>query len=589
MRLYLVLALLVSVVWVGSASAGAPVQAASVPCYVAGNGKTYCIDGPDRLFLNFWQNNGNEQVIGQPISCEGRQLIIDDINTDWYTVQWFERFRLENHVGHPILADVELGRMGFEVLDEAGRADLQNGTVTFPRDPAGQKPGCDFFGAFGQNICTPFQSPWHASGGLSKNGLPLSGYILQESVPNPPGPNVPLDVQWFERVRFEHHPSNPPAFQIQRGLLGNALYYTDGNPKKPPKVSVACTVRFTSQSLTNFRNRGIDPDQLAQEDAALHGQSSVVSSLFIPVRDLPEVPAEQLATQFKQRDLGILNRRPLAALTIAPAGNQQLEPDDYVLTVDANGTVVFAGAKVEQRPVSVYELPTALPRPIAFVTAAQKCVAWLATAICADVSAPQNSDAILEFKKRAIEELGLDGDPDKSPIDFDQAVSLVVGADELNDCANALKGDQVRYDQCAARVLAAPAVEDGAFPAPDDKGGQNIAIGIVEVLSDIREDVFGDPALSQTVNLLPAGIYRVYDVRGDTSINTARGVAVTSIHISGPKGDYYLPGVNAITLRGRRVYGEGPLAGQDAAVSASLFLRDRCFFRAGSCSEQAAR
>jgi hypothetical protein len=586
MRLRIVPALLLGLLIGGVLLGKTPVQARTAQRYFPETGQN--VDG---LFLQFWQNNGGVTVYGYPISCEGRQWIEDAGSPGYYTVQWFQRFRMENHVGHPVLNDVELGRMGLEVLasEIPPRANLGNGSVTFsPQPPI---PGCDYHTPFGQNLCNPFRSAWNASGRLAQNGYPVSDF-RNEYVWDPDKNNRGYyDLQWFERVRFEIHTNWPVGAQVGRGLLGSMLYYKGGDPANPPEIVVNCGVAPSNISLVRYSELGLTTETLALEDTALYGQDGMVAALFTPVADLPIVAASELVNQIQQGDLGVLNGQPLGALTVVGPGIQLLAPDDYVLTVNANGTIVFTGKDSLQLPVTVYNLPSPLSRPVAFVTATQKCVAWAQIKLCAESPAPQR-DAVFERIVQAVEELKqIREDLQLEQINIKQAVALVAGADQLNSCANGLKGDQANYADCQALVIAAPAVTDGAFSAPDESGPIT-GIGILVVLNEaggkdipaIREEVFADPALTKPLGTLPTGAYLVYDVQVDTERKPADGTRITSVRLSGPQGDFYLPAVNRALLSGERVYGPGADT-QDAAVATSLILRDRCFLRAGRCHQ----
>ena len=571
----LMISLLIGVTMLG----GTPAEAQTMQLYFPQTNQW--VEG---LFLQYWNNNGKIPVFGFPISCEGSQLIEDTQGYKYFTVQWFERFRMENHVNDPGLNPVELGRMGLEVLasENPPRANLSTGWVQFSPEPP--KPGCDYYPPFGQNLCDPFRSAWKASGRLAQNGYPVSGKLYEMVWDSNPANSKHYDLQWFERARFEIHTNWPPNAQVGRGLLGNSLYFNGGNPNNTPKVTVLCGVSPSNLSLARFSERGINTKELALEDTVLYGQDELVAELFTPAANLPSVAADALVTQIKQGDLDLLNRRPLGALTIVHSRDQRLAPDDFVLTITPKGEIMFAGKDAPQLAATVYNLPQPLSRPAAFVTATQKCIAWNKTKICAD-SPAQQSDAILERLTQAVDELKkLREDLRLDQIDINQAVALVAGAAELNSCANGLKGDQARYDNCRALVIAAPAVKDGAFSAPEEHG-LITGIGIIMVLDKIREEVFADPELTKPLDTLPSGAYLVYDVQVDTARKLADGTRVTSVRLSGTQGDFYLPAVNGVLLSGERVYGAGP-ATQAAAVTASLILRNRCFIRAGRCPGQ---
>jgi len=167
-------------------------------------------------FKRFWEQNGGLPVFGYPISEEFQETTAEGT----FVVQYFERNRFEFHPENAPPYNVLLGRLSDTQLQRQNR-----NWMTFPR---GQPtPGCQFFIETGHSVCEPFLSYWRNNGlldpALSSYGrsLALFGYPLSEPQPeiNSSGDNVL--TQWFERARFEFHPTNPPQYQVLLGLLGN--------------------------------------------------------------------------------------------------------------------------------------------------------------------------------------------------------------------------------------------------------------------------------------------------------------------------------------------------------------------------------
>ena len=63
-----------------------------------------------------------------------------------------------------------------------------------------------------------FRAYWEQNGGLATFGYPLTAEMSETT------PDGTYTIQYFERVRFEYHPENPPAYQVQLGRLGAELY-----------------------------------------------------------------------------------------------------------------------------------------------------------------------------------------------------------------------------------------------------------------------------------------------------------------------------------------------------------------------------
>ncbi|NJL34871.1 MAG: hypothetical protein HC893_14740 [Chloroflexaceae bacterium] len=168
----------------------------------------YCITGRIRAY---WEQNGGLPVFGYPITPQRTETI----EGQPLEVQWFERNRLELHPDNAAPYDVLLGRLGAEQV-----------TQPFPaEDP---RPECRYFAQTGFNVCGDILAAWQANGldldgqpgfseaeNLALFGLPISPLITAEIE------GQSLEVQWFERARFERHPDNAPPFNVLLGLLGN--------------------------------------------------------------------------------------------------------------------------------------------------------------------------------------------------------------------------------------------------------------------------------------------------------------------------------------------------------------------------------
>lgn len=153
-------------------------------------------------FLNFWETHGATPVLGQPIT--------EPMVEDGLTVQYLERARLE---WHPENAEpknqVQLTRLGAVLVANRG---LTFGTAT----PAQPSPTTYYFTETGHNLSNAFLQYWQNNGGLAVFGYPLSEEIVETN----PADGKQYTVQYFERNRFEWHPENPPAYNVQLGLLG---------------------------------------------------------------------------------------------------------------------------------------------------------------------------------------------------------------------------------------------------------------------------------------------------------------------------------------------------------------------------------
>lgn len=153
-------------------------------------------------FLTFWETHGGVDVLGLPIT--------EPLVEDRLSVQYLERARLEWHPENAeVRNQVQLTRLG------AVKVETQN--LIFDRAvPAQGIASTFYFVETGHNLSNAFLSYWQRNGGLAVFGYPLSEEMVETNASN----GKQYTVQYFERNRFEWHPENPPAFNVQLGLLG---------------------------------------------------------------------------------------------------------------------------------------------------------------------------------------------------------------------------------------------------------------------------------------------------------------------------------------------------------------------------------
>ena len=158
-----------------------------------------CMQGE---FLTYWGQNGGLAINGYPISGEFRERLEDGSE---YTVQYFERVRLERHPENQPPYDILLGQFGRRL---------------HPADPpVPAEPGYTYFPETGHNVGPRFGAYWRDNGGLTQFGLPLSEPI-EERLEN----GMVYTVQYFERARFELHPENSAPNDILLGQFGRRIY-----------------------------------------------------------------------------------------------------------------------------------------------------------------------------------------------------------------------------------------------------------------------------------------------------------------------------------------------------------------------------
>lgn len=167
-------------------------------------------------FVQFYDNHGGVPQFGYPIS-EARV-------ENGYLIQWTERQRLEYHPENKDTDyEVLLGLLGRELTRGfAGPA------FTAHEDHASRVVEYNYrlspelyFPQTGQTVSEPFLSYWQEHGGLPVFGYPISSLFSNDSG---------LQVQWFERARFEYHPDLPDPYKVLLGHLGLEALHSRSTP-----------------------------------------------------------------------------------------------------------------------------------------------------------------------------------------------------------------------------------------------------------------------------------------------------------------------------------------------------------------------
>lgn len=157
-----------------------------------------CVTEP---FLSYWNNHGGLAINGYPISDTFTETLEDG---KAYTVQYFERVRMELHPENPPPFNVLLGQFGRRI---------------HPADPpVAPKAGAQFFPETGHNVSGRFLIFWRDNG-----GLPQFGYPITEEIVETLEDGKSYTVQYFERARFEFHPENRPPHDILLGQFGRRI------------------------------------------------------------------------------------------------------------------------------------------------------------------------------------------------------------------------------------------------------------------------------------------------------------------------------------------------------------------------------
>jgi hypothetical protein len=180
-------------------------------------------------FQEYWRENGGLAVFGYPLT--------DEFQQDGRITQYFERARFEFFPENQPPYDVLLGRLGVVLLQREG--------VNWREQPTAPGPatGCLYFEETQHNLCnqqrgTGFLNYWQ-SNGLEFDGQPgssyreslaLFGFPITEPYQYTNESGDTVQVQWFERARFEWHPDNPEQYRVLLGRLGAVLVEAGAGP-----------------------------------------------------------------------------------------------------------------------------------------------------------------------------------------------------------------------------------------------------------------------------------------------------------------------------------------------------------------------
>lgn len=163
-------------------------------------------------FLKYWRSHGGLAVYGYPITEAMQEK--SDLDGNTYTVQYFERARLESHPENAAPWDIILGQLG---RANAQKIVLQPAMNPIAEDKA--PPGAKYFPETRHSVSDEFLKYYNAHGGLDQFGYPLSEPFQEKSTVD----DKPYTVQYFERNRFELHNENAAPYNVLLGLLGSKM------------------------------------------------------------------------------------------------------------------------------------------------------------------------------------------------------------------------------------------------------------------------------------------------------------------------------------------------------------------------------
>lgn len=298
--------------------------------------------------LDFWNTNGGLDVLGLPISDQRSERT--DVGR--FTVQHFERERLELHPENAAPYNVLLGRLGDDLLRRQGR-DWRN--EPNQGNPLGGQ--CQRFTETDREVCGPFLDYWRSRGlrdpqlnagqrSLALFGLPLTG-VKQER--NSSGDEVL--TQWFERARFEYHPNNPAQYRVLLGRLG-AEAYAPQSPNGEPTRYKTVPLPGTERTLTI--PAGFDIELMAENLRRPRFMAqSADGTLYVAEQDAGEV------TRWRDTDNnGSLEKQPTFAADLPIVSSLAFTPNGLVAATETQLVLLRAEADGIAQKQVLAELPS---------------------------------------------------------------------------------------------------------------------------------------------------------------------------------------------------------------------------------------
>lgn len=164
------------------------------------------------VFRDYWESNGGLAKFGYPRTEPFVEY--DPMTGQSYTVQYFERVRMEHHPEFEGTEyEVLLGHIGRWAMAQRG-IDPWETAVQHATD------GRTYFPESGHSLGGTFLDYWQANGGLMYFGYPISEKIQEYNVED----GGTYTVQYFERARMELH-TDPETggTMVLLGLLGNEM------------------------------------------------------------------------------------------------------------------------------------------------------------------------------------------------------------------------------------------------------------------------------------------------------------------------------------------------------------------------------
>jgi peptidoglycan/xylan/chitin deacetylase (PgdA/CDA1 family) len=173
----------------------------------------------DGEFLAFFRTSGGLDVLGYPLTEEFWEPdhVPDEVAGE-------VAGEATGHMAAEAPEEVSLGAGRMVQYFQRARLEYDLASKVVRRSPLGELmgrqqpavpplPGLRYFPEAGHNLGHAFLAFFEAAGGVKALGYPISEEVEENG----------HDAQWFQNVRLEWWPENPPGRKVQFGLIGEEL------------------------------------------------------------------------------------------------------------------------------------------------------------------------------------------------------------------------------------------------------------------------------------------------------------------------------------------------------------------------------
>jgi hypothetical protein len=205
--------------------------------------------------------------------------------------------------------------------------------------------GCRYFPATGHNVQGEFLAFFDRCNGAVVFGQPRTEALVQDG----------LTVQYFERVRMELHPSDPPQYRVQLTLLGDLLGY------RQPPISSQSIPPFDHPQRRYYPQTGHTLSYGFLQYYDTHGGLDVFG---YPITEMLNEPGH-VAQYFQRGKMEWHPENPIGSqVTLGALGNEYI----LLANVSQQHLAAVGSACSSSESVSPPLIPIATPAPVILPT-----------------------------------------------------------------------------------------------------------------------------------------------------------------------------------------------------------------------------